>query len=337
MVNYLHISDNFAKFVAWIGGSCKPSEKGKLTAFPRFTFCQHNFNNVSSMLRFEELPEINSERWLSLEDLPGEEWRDVVNYKDFLSISCYGRLKRKERLSYNPHNKSYCRYKEKILRLCLNKLGYANVNLSIHSKIVYIHMHREVAFAFLPNPNNLPFINHRDENPSNNTVSNLEWCTPEYNSNYGTVRERRRRKRIEDKYAIPVVLYDYEGNVLKKYETLKDAALDNGVDRESVSLCCKGKSSSAKGLHFRYENERYKKREIKLSKILYEVYRGDELIIKTKNCKEMCRTISVDYGTFRNAILYNRCFYHKLCDFIIMMTNPKGEKFIVENGIKRKV
>ena len=97
----MDISNIFVNFVAWIGGSCKPSDKGKLTPFPRFTFCQHNFNNVSSMLRFEELPEVNSERWLSLEDLPGEVWRDVVGYEELFSISCYGRLKRKERYSYN--------------------------------------------------------------------------------------------------------------------------------------------------------------------------------------------------------------------------------------------
>lgn len=87
---YLDNSNIFANFGAWIGGSCKPSDKEKLTLFPRFTFCQQNLINVSNMLRFEELPEVNSERWLSLEDLPGEEYKKrTINRIDNSKINIY--------------------------------------------------------------------------------------------------------------------------------------------------------------------------------------------------------------------------------------------------------
>ena len=109
MKNKLHISNISPNFGVWIGGSCKPSDKGKLTAFPRFIYCQRNVNkNVSNMLKFEEVPEINSARWLSLEDLPDEEWKDVVGYEKRLSISNYGRVKRKEyTLFYQNKNHIY--------------------------------------------------------------------------------------------------------------------------------------------------------------------------------------------------------------------------------------
>ena len=59
-------------------------------------------------------------------------------------------------------------------------------------------MHRLVANAFIPNPNNLPQINHKDENSKNNNVKNLEWCTQKYNNNYGTYKERARKRMLEN-------------------------------------------------------------------------------------------------------------------------------------------
>ena len=64
------------------------------------------------------------------------------------------------------------------------------MNLRKDNKTKQYQIHRLVAIAFLPNENNYPFVNHKDENPSNNRVDNLEWCTPKYNVNYGTARER---------------------------------------------------------------------------------------------------------------------------------------------------
>ncbi len=284
------------------------------------------------MLRFEELPEVNSERWLSLEDLPGEEWRDVVGHEQYFLISNYGRLKRKERYVYCNRNKSYSKYKEKIMRLYHNKLGYVLAELSACGTRVRFNVHHNVADAFLPNPNNYPYVNHKDENPRNNTITNLEWCTPKYNSNYGSCRKKIRDTRIEKGYAQAVVLYDYDGNFIKEYKTAKDAALDNGMTRKTVSNCCENLTPTAKGLHFRYKGDNYEKRKVSQCKIFYKVFCKGKLLFETFDCKAMCERINVNYRVFRRFFIYRKGTYQKLEGYCIKAYLYNGEKYIIENG-----
>ena len=75
---------------------------------------------------------------------------------------------------------------EKIRRLQLTRYGYYRIGLTKNHKQIYYYVHRLVAEAFIPNPENLTQINHKDENKLNNCVDNLEWRTAKYNSNYGT-------------------------------------------------------------------------------------------------------------------------------------------------------
>lgn len=176
MVNYLHISDNFAKFVAWIGGSCKPSDKGKLTPFPRFTFCQHNFNNVSSMLSYEELPEINSERWLSLEDFPGEEWKNVIGFEIYYMISNYGRVKSLPRVVITGNKTTH--RKMKIRKLSIDKANYVRCSLNVDGKTYgHFSISRLVAKHFLTNPENKPQVDHISTIRTDNRVCNLRYVT----------------------------------------------------------------------------------------------------------------------------------------------------------------
>lgn len=76
------------------------------------------------------------------------------------------------------------------------KKGYCLVYLYNEKGRKSFLIHRLVAQAFIPNPNDLPEINHKDENPMNNCVDNLEWCTSKYNSNYGTHREKLRQRML---------------------------------------------------------------------------------------------------------------------------------------------
>lgn len=78
--------------------------------------------------------------------------------------------------------------------------GYKIVNLRKDNKDHWLAVHRLVAIAFIPNPLNLPFVNHKDENPCNNCVENLEWCTSQYNNTYGTNIKRRVEKRTGREY-----------------------------------------------------------------------------------------------------------------------------------------
>ena len=136
--------------------------------------------------------------------------------------------------------------------------GYYYVTLCEDGKKHDKRVNRLVAIAFIPNPHNLPCVNHKDENPSNNHVDNLEWCTYKYNSNYGTRNERiaenlkgikrseeTKRKMSERKKGIfnnplkskAVVAIDNEGNVVYEFVSTADAGR-NGFKQPNVSACC---------------------------------------------------------------------------------------------------
>ena len=103
------------------------------------------------------------------------EWRDIVGWEGFYQISENGLIKSLPR-KHNPN--------ERIRKTNINKCGYERVALSKNSKNYYYSVHRLLAEAFVPNPNNYPCINHKDENKTNNHYTNLEWCTHHYNNNY---------------------------------------------------------------------------------------------------------------------------------------------------------
>ena len=119
-----------------------------------------------------------------------EEWKNIVGYEGKYQISSLGRVK-----SLNYRNTG----KEKILKQNINK-GYKEISLfNGKTKKIYL-VHRLVALHYISNPNNYPCVNHKDEDKTNNTVSNLEYCTYKYNNNYGT-RNCRISKNKKGKYA----------------------------------------------------------------------------------------------------------------------------------------
>lgn len=122
-----------------------------------------------------------------------EEWKSVVGYEGLYEVSSLGRVRSLDRYDSNNHF-----LKGRILRLCADTKGYLIVGLWSNNKKKMYKVHRMVAQAFIPNPDNLPIINHKDENPINNNVDNLEWCDSEYNNNYGTARERARNTRLRN-------------------------------------------------------------------------------------------------------------------------------------------
>lgn len=100
-----------------------------------------------------------------------EIWKDIKDFEGLYWISNLGRVK-------NKHGK--------ILKPRLSSNGYYNICLYKNNKAKCYTVHRLVAEAFIPNPDNLPEINHKDENRLNNEVYNLEWCNRKYNQHYGS-------------------------------------------------------------------------------------------------------------------------------------------------------
>lgn len=122
-----------------------------------------------------------------------EEWKAVYGYETIYEISNFGRVKRLAYEIENPSPKasgSILKFEEHLLKPRKITHGYFSVALYKQGKRKDYKLHRLVATHFIPNPDNLPEVNHKDEDKSNNCVDNLEWCTHKYNSNYGTRPQR---------------------------------------------------------------------------------------------------------------------------------------------------
>ena len=122
-----------------------------------------------------------------------EIWRPIEGYEGLYEVSSYGKVRSLDK--YDSMNRFL---RGRILRLFTDGLGYLRAQLYSNSKRKSFLVHRLVAQAFLPNPDNLPQVNHIDENPSNDNVDNLEWCDGKYNVNYGTRIDRIRDIRLKN-------------------------------------------------------------------------------------------------------------------------------------------
>lgn len=162
-----------------------------------------------------------------------ETWKPVKGYEDLYEASSIGRVKS---LNYNHTGV------EKILKQVKDKYGYLQVFLCRNGKVKHFLVHRLVAIAFLPNPEGFEQVNHRDEVKTNNCVSNLEWCTPKYNSNYGTHNERSAASRINHPdRSKPVEASKYPDfrEICLRFPSTKEADR-NGYNHAAVSCCCNG-------------------------------------------------------------------------------------------------
>jgi len=182
--------------------------------------------------------------------MPGEEWRPVIGYEEYYMISNLGRVKA---LSRQWH---YGQRDEKILRQ-QNVSGYLYVQTAKNGIRKLRRVHSLVALSFIPNSNNLKYINHINEDKYDNRVDNLEWCTAQYNNNHGTRNSRiSQTQRHHRKDAKPVILMTLDGTTVKEYTSITDAGRD-GWDRKAISNICNktGKSKTTKGYTWKFKNQ----------------------------------------------------------------------------------
>lgn len=125
-----------------------------------------------------------------------EIWKDIAGYEGIYKVSNRGRVVSLKRMNARGQI-----VKPRIKAIKPNNRGYIQINLSKDGKQEYKLLHRIVAEAFIANPNNLPQVNHKDENKNNNNAENLEWCTNLYNRHYGTGLERAVRNHDYDEIA----------------------------------------------------------------------------------------------------------------------------------------
>ena len=180
-------------------------------------------------------------------------WLPVVGYDGLYEVSESGDVR------------SLFRYK-KTLKHSVMKNGYHTVELFKDKKRKRVLVHRIVADAFIHNTGNLPQVNHKDENKSNNAASNLEWCTAKYNINYGSGSQRRRAhcchtseaRKITaiingKKASRPVIMLTKDGAELSVFESGKQASRDTGINHSHILECCSHKRKSAGGFLWKYK------------------------------------------------------------------------------------
>ena len=165
-----------------------------------------------------------------------EIWKDIKGYDGLYQVSSHGNVK-----SLNYHRTG----KEKLMKPILQTNGYLYV--SLYKPIKILRIHRLVAEAFIPNPDNLPCVNHKDEDKTNNHVDNLEWCTNKYNINYGS-----RNKRVSESLSKKVYQYTLDGKFVKEWESISECAR-NGFNLGAVFSCCIGERKTHKCYRWSYE------------------------------------------------------------------------------------
>lgn len=185
-----------------------------------------------------------------------EIWKDVVGYEGLYQVSNIGNVKslnwrglgKPKNLYLKPHNK-----------------GYLQVELAKDGNKKCYTVHQLVATAFIPNPNNLAQINHKDEDKKNNRVDNLEWCTRSYNAAYSIDRHperkpngigRRKGSRFKGiNSELKILQLSLDGEIVKEWSCSRDIFLKTGMSDWSISECCRGNRKTAYGYKWQYANE----------------------------------------------------------------------------------
>lgn len=189
-----------------------------------------------------------------------EIFKDIEGYEGLYQVSNLGNVKA---LGNGGSNS-----KEKILKPQKIRGGYLRVGLCKQGKRKMYLVHRLVASEFIENPNNYPIINHKDENPSNNCISNLEWCDVAYNNNYGTRNERiskansisikgrilsqEWKEKISKTLSKSILQFSKDGNFIKQWNSAKQAGEELNIKGHHITECCKGKLKTCGGYTWRY-------------------------------------------------------------------------------------
>lgn len=168
-----------------------------------------------------------------------EIWKDVVGYEGYYQISNLGNVMRNK----------------KQLKKIVDKNGYVFVRLYKNGKQKHFSVHRLVAVAFIPNPQNLPEVNHIDANKENNFVNNLEWCTHTENMVHAKIMKLQKFNPLKGSLnpnSKSVMQYDTDGNFIKIWDCMESAAKSLHGNRRNIYKACNHKQKSAYGYIWKY-------------------------------------------------------------------------------------
>ena len=178
-------------------------------------------------------------------NIPMEKWKDINGYEGRYQVSNLGRIKSL------PRNGTI--KEERILKYEKNNQGYLQVCLYNSGKKKLYLVHRIVAIAFIPNPENKPEVNHKWGIKTDNRASELEWNTQSENTLHAYENKLQKIKTGKEHKGSRVILqYDLESNYIKKWDTIKEA--EEELKIYGISKCCRGQRKTAGGYIWKYKD-----------------------------------------------------------------------------------
>ena len=244
--------------------------------------------------------EINLFALQNIKYMEKELWKDVVGYEGYYKISNLGRVKSIQRF-YTDILGRRIPVREKMIIIKISKnTGYPFVGLSKNGRREKKFIHRMIAEAFIPNPKNLPCVNHIDQDRSNSVLSNLEWCSYSYNNTYGNANKKRKetlRKNLTGKHKI-IYQFTKNGELVRIYaHGVKQFQEELGFE---IQDCLTGKSKTSNGFVFSYNNcfayiEDLPKKH---QKYVYLIDDEGKIVEKYKSVSEAARNNSIERHCF---------------------------------------
>lgn len=232
-----------------------------------------------------------------------EVWKTYPDY-DFIEASNLGRVRTRDR--YVPgKNGSKRLVRGRVLKQQLGRGGYMYVEFSVNGKAVCLLSHRIIAVTFIPNPNNYPQVNHKDNNPKNNAVSNLEWCTCQYNQDY----KRNFGTSAAQIFGRPVYAVDLKTGKVLRFETQSEAARQLGVDIGDLNKVVNGKMIQIGSYWFTEDENKIteeKIQEIKDNMLflggVIAINLETSEVYRFKSQSEAARKLGVDVGNINHVL-----------------------------------
>ena len=171
-------------------------------------------------------------------NLSNEVWKDIEGYEGLYQVSNLGRVRSLGHDKYHPG---------RMLKPGKDRNGYLFVNLYKNGEPKHCSIHRLVAIAFIPNPDNLPEVNHINEKKQDCRVENLSWVSRIQNCCHGS-----RTQRSAEKHSKRVAQYTLDGTLVAVYPSTHEAARQTDFKQSSISACCCEKLKTYKGYIWKY-------------------------------------------------------------------------------------
>lgn len=173
-----------------------------------------------------------------------EIWRTYPDYP-FIEVSNLGIIRTKDRVVTRSDGRKL-HIKGRVLKQYNIGHGYMQVQIGVNGKTIRLYVHRVIATCFVSNPNNLPEVNHIDNDPTNNRFDNLEWCTHEYNMAY----KEKYGKSATEVSGRPVIAVNQEASEVFWFKSQREAARQLGVRHGSMGYVLEGKRNQTHGYYF---------------------------------------------------------------------------------------